>query len=220
MSQLGYTPLFTNTVAASTIALQFHRASAATSSSATAITAFNTTGSTNLIVIVIGTETNSTTLTDSNTNTWTLIRTDSTTSDFLKTYYCFNPVLSSTHSFAVTSVSGFPAIAIAGFSGVAVSPLDQQNGFGNTGVTSIRPGSITPSINGCLVISGMMTDFGSTFPTAVIDSGFTVTDYIPLSGSSVGTGLAYLLQGAAAAVNPTWSNFAPGHAVASIVSFK
>ena len=202
-----------------TIGFQFHGASAAATANTVSASLLNSTGA-NLIVIVIGTENTTVSLSDNKFNTWTLIRTDTTTSDYLKTYYCYSPTVGTGHSFNVTSIGGYPAIAVAGFNNVSASPLDQQNGFGTTGVNSIQPGSITPSANNYLVVTGFMTDFGSTFPTPTVSAAFTLTDAIPLSGTSVGVGMAYQIQTIASGANPTWSGFATGHAISSIVSFK
>ena len=213
----GY--IYANPVVASTISYISSSKGAASSASTASTTPFDSSGS-NFVAVAVGTETATATVTDNKGNTYTLVRTDVTSGDFLKTYYCFGATVGPSHIISVSSSSGFPAIATACFTGVTASPLDQQSGLGAVGATSIQPGSITPSISGCLIISGTMTDFASTFPTPAIDSGFILAQYSPLSGSSVGCGIAYLIQGAAAAVNPNWSGYAPGHCIASNVSFK
>lgn len=210
---------FSDSAASSTITFVSSGAGAASSPNIAVSTRFSTIGS-NLIVVAVGTETTTVSISDTAGNTYTLVRTDTTTSDYLMTYYCYNPVVTAANKITINSLSGYPAVCAAAFSGVATSPLDQQNGFGTTGVTAIQPGSITPSANNYLLISGVMTDYASTFPTPTIDSGFTISNYIPLSGSTVGCGLAYLIQTLALPENPKWSGFALGHCVSSIVSFK
>jgi len=98
-----------------------------------------------------------------------------------------------------------PCIVHLTFSGtLGAMSLDQQNGGTDTDST-IQAGSVTPSTNGQVVITGI----NAYDQNAVsIDGGFTIptggeTDFN--SGLSVGCGAAYLIQTTATAANPTWT---------------
>ena len=187
----------------------------------TAVTGTITTTGANLIVVCVGTENNSVTVTDTKLNTYTLIRSDLTSGpDYCKMYYCLSPTTGA-DVVTATSTGGYPVISVSCWSGIRTSsPVDQQNGFGNTSVTSIQPGSITPSTNGMLIITDVINDYSTTFLTSSPNLGFTTTDYLNLSGSAVGGGQAYLIQSTSSAVNPTWSGTSAGTLISQIVSFK
>lgn len=167
--------------------------------------AINTTGA-NFCVAVASYYTNSAdTVSDSKSNTWTeLTRYTNAAFQRVVIWYAKNPTVGSGHTFTLGSgASTFPAIAAACFSGVDTSsPFDQENGSANTKT----PGSVTPTQNNELIITGISTLTGAgTTPT--VDSGFTVTGAHANSASNyTGYGLAYKIQTTAAAVNPTWSS--------------
>ena len=72
-----------------------------------------------------------------------------------------------------------------------------NKGTSPSGLT-IQPGSVTPPINGALIVTACMGVVGSaTSPT--IGSGFTVSDHINFNLSA----MAYLVQGTAGATNPS-----------------
>lgn len=120
-------------------------------------------------------------------------------------FYCQSPTVGSGHTFTVTANFQVVEYYVQAFSGSSPSPFDQENGGGSTGVvTSFQPGSITPSQANCLLVTVLAECDNANLPS--IDSGFTITDSDVIVGAShYGGGLAYLIQGAAAAVNPTWS---------------
>ena len=109
---------------------------------------------------------------------------------------------------------------VAAFSGAAAaSALDQQNGAVGTG-TSLATGSVTPSEDNELVVSGVSIADGSS-GTYAVDSGLTITDQILASaGNFEGGGLAYIIQTSAGAVNPTWSWTGSVNSAAVIATFK
>ena len=142
--------------------------------------------------------------------------------------YWINPTCGSGHTFTNTGSSGlFGTLAVAAFSGVKVaSAFDQQNGFGDptSGHTTIQPGSITPTENGELIIAGWELD-DPTNTTWTVNSGFTITDIQDaIVGATYGGVLAYLVQGTAAAINPTFTRSNADSAnradAAVIASFK
>lgn len=116
-------------------------------------------------------------------------------------FYCLAPAVGSGHTFNWNHGSAFPSIYVLACSGVKqTSPLDQE-----AKAQSLTPGSITPSQDGEIVITGYCTNGGSGTPT--IGSGFTVSDALAFltSGDNEGGGLAYLIQTTATAANPSWA---------------
>ena len=145
------------------------------------------------------------TLSDSQGNTWTALTVQQSDAVRFHLYYAAAPSVSSTQTFSLSSVtSSFPALAVVGFSGTHASPFDVSNGaVDNTGDNSMQPGSVTPSQNDSLVVTGIGCGT-STVPT--MDGGFTVEEAsATVGGNHFGIGLAYLIQTSAAAANPTWS---------------
>jgi hypothetical protein len=70
------------------------------------------------------------------------------------------------------------------------------------GNSSIQPGSKTPSTNNSMI--AVVASEGGVDPLATIDGGFTVSQQLAqLAGNYYSISGFYLLQGTAAAVNPT-----------------
>lgn len=161
-------------------------------------------------------------VTDSKGNTWIGLTTQlSGDGEDYRMWYSYNPVVGSGHTFTSDNGgAGYSSIAVAAFSGSQTSPdpKDQQAGTGTSGVTSLQPGSITPSADGELVVTGI--GFNAT-NTMSINSSFNITDQINASsGLRQGVALAYKIQTTAAAVNPTWSWGSSSGAGTSQTSFK
>lgn len=178
----------------------------------------DTTGAT-LLVIVEGRAGAVVTPTDSKGNTWTKLNTVTGVA-ISAIYYSANPTVGTGHTFTVTGSGNFPALTVAAFSGVvAVSPFDQQS-VGDTGtVTSIQPHSVTPSENNELIVTGL--EISGVVGSLAVDSSFTIIDNIPfVNSNSFGVALAYLVQGTAAAVNPTWSWTTSTNVACTIATFK
>jgi hypothetical protein len=139
------------------------------------------------------------TITDNKVNTWNLIdhAGQFDTQAFIDSYYATAPPVVGTGEWMKPTV-GRAALAMAGFVGVAQSsPLDGANHAahgGGSGVTE-QPGSITPSIDGCLVLVFIYFESG-TISTV---SGCTII--CQATGAS-GVGLAYVVQTTAGAINP------------------
>lgn len=160
------------------------------------------------------------TLTDSASNTWSLLTKKSlAVSISNRLFYCANPITSATHTFTYNGTSIFPSLDVSSFSGAATSsPFDVENGATGSG-TTVQPGTVTPSENGELIVSG--TAF-SIIATVSIDSSLTITNQTNFSaGANEGGALAYLVQSTAAAINPTWTSSASQVAfIATIATFK
>lgn len=177
-------------------------ANAAQEGNSTATTsAIDTTGA-DLIVCVIGYDLVgdvTADVTDSASNTWSVAGIGSTTTTRTASiFFCQAPTTSATHTFTMTGM--FVSIAVLAFSGVCgrVDAITRNIG---SSVTSLAPGSITPTLDGELLVTGLCLP---TTATASIDAGFTISDQV---GGTTGqfVGAAYLIQTSAAAANPSWS---------------
>ncbi len=115
----------------------------------------------------------------------------------------------------------FPCIAVASFANSKLSgAADQANGADSAGAsTTKQPGSITPTENTELVVSGIAANFLPTASSS-IDSGMSITDFIAGAGVAETCGLAYATQTTATAINPTWTNSTSTDWAATIQSFK
>lgn len=199
----------------SAIALVAHTVSGQAFGGVTATTpAINTTGA-NFIVLACGWVTGAMTPTDSKGNTYTAL-TEYSLSSNLQLFYCHNPIVGPSHTFTLTNGSAvFPVIAAQAFSGVG--SFDVQNG--GTGGPSTQPvpaGPLTPSSDGELLISA---EVSANSATATVDSGFTRTDFVANVGHGLGIAMAYLVQEAAATVNPTWTGQGVAIEVATVAAF-
>jgi hypothetical protein len=180
------------------IALVSHVAKTSSGTSA----AIDTTGSSLILVVVGNTTAGESSVSDSNGNTWLRLFYGPVNTGRVWIYGCANPTVGSGHTFTVTTAN--PSFCVAAFSGTGDYPFFKMwTSNGSSGATSIQAGSITPTANGGLVIAALA--YRDT--TAVsIDGGFTITDQNPYVGAvAVGSALAYLIQGGAAAANPTWN---------------
>ena len=112
------------------------------------------------------------------------------------------------------------AVTFVAYSGTKTSadPFDQYTGAGTTGyVASLATGSITPSTNGQLIVAFAGVYNGQTYG---INDGFTAYIYTDSNDNTHSTGQAWLAQGTAAAINPTWSTGSVNQFSAAIASFK
>jgi hypothetical protein len=176
--------------------------------------AIDTTGA-DLIVIVQNTNlgNSSTGMVDSKGNTYVQAIGTGTLSN-MNIWYVHAPTVGAGHTFTGHAASGFFDFTVQAWSGSRASPLDQLNH--GSGTTTAATGSITPTINNELLITGVNTVPGVGGTSNSINGGFTVT----ASGEFWGT-MAYLIQTTATAANPTWTNSTGGTALeTAIVSFK
>lgn len=195
-------------------------AGATTSGGPITTSAINTTGASLIVVQVnIYPSSGTVSLSDSNSNTWTEINGYMAGGSYheLHTYYCASPTVGSSHTFTASGGAKL-AIAVQAFSGTAASPLDQQNGSYTASGTSLQPGAITPSQNGCVIISGLAFYTGGASPS--IDSSFTRSEYVSTGADVLQAACGYIVQSTASAVNPTWSWTGSNiEVVANLVSF-
>jgi hypothetical protein len=186
----------------------------------------DTTGADTLFVAVSRLTSESPVLSDSKSNTWTLIRTQADTGGggLVSTdlYRSATPANVGTgHTFSL-SLGTFASLAMSPFAGGATSSIDdQENSTGGGGASTISTGSITPSVDNTLVITGIMTSEGTD--ASSINGSFTLpaAAHVSSTGSNFGAGLAYLIQTTAAAANPTWTlTGSATYIAATIANFK
>lgn len=188
--------------------------------------AIDTTGATFLCVTINNffTDPATATVSDSKGNTFSKTASHVTAGGEANTiiFYCWSSCIVGTSHTVTVTIASFPGITFSAFSGVKTSanPLDQQNGaFSNTGVSTIATGSITPSANGTLIVTSVGSG-GSLSSGFSINSGFTIIEQLPYAGgNNEANASAYLVQGSAAAVNPTWTWTAGNSAAVVIASF-
>lgn len=160
----------------------------------------------NLIVVFIGTYKDwyASSMTDSNSNTYTACTKYSGSAQAGQFWYCRNPSGSlSALTFTVTGVSGninlYSFFGIMAFSGGATSTLDQQNGTIDS-TDPLQPGSITPSQNNALVVMGIFDYANGASPTTTGGTYYGVAK----SGNIGMGGSAWTVQTSATAINNTW----------------
>lgn len=180
----------------------------------------DTTGA-DLIILSVGQSTSgSTTPSDSKSNTWTALTKSNGVSDgATRIYYCYNPTVGTGHTFSAGL--SYTVVSFHAFSGSASSPFDVENGNGTASGSTMPTGSITPSVDGELIIAAL--GMGNTTTGTTIDSSFTGTVVTEATGYvTYGGGQAYFIQSTAGAINPAWSSatgFSSAYA-AAIASFK
>ncbi len=182
--------------------------------------AISTTGA-DLIVLIVSyyNPGGSPTVSDSASNSATYITSQvGTFGSGCAIYYYDHPTTSGSHTFTVSGASNYPTISVMAWSGADSSPLDQSN-QGPGGSSSIQLGSVTPSQDGELIVTGLTVNNGSSI---TLDSGFTISNAWDAIPYNFATGMGYLVQGAASAVNPTWSysTSPPDNGAAVIATFK
>ena len=177
------------------------------------------------LILFASTDTGTTPSDNVGGNTYTLIASYSfSTGQSINVWECRNPSVSGAMTFTgtVTVSTGFAidAIAISG-SLTSGDPQDQHNGNTQNFVSTIQPGSITPSQANSLIMAFLAIS-GTNTNAATIDSSFTVIDSYAgmIDGEDISS--AYLIQTSAVAVNPTWNGGAGSQTTlnAMQISFK
>lgn len=163
----------------------------------------DTTGA-DLLVAVVSQVGTTGTFSDSKGNTWTpLTQYSNAGGAACQLYWCVPSSVGSGHTFSYSMAGSYPSVAVTAWSGAAASPYDQETGSSAGSGSSLATGSITPSENNCLVITGFQVD-GVSYSS--IDGGFTTSDTVAFSfANHEAGGMAYLIQTSAASANPTWT---------------
>jgi hypothetical protein len=161
------------------------------------------------------------TISDSKTNTWTPLTTyEQAGQNRIKLYYVAGPTVGSGHTFTATNATAqYPSVAVAAFAGAHASPFRAESGqAGDTGDASQRhPGSVASGGATDLFVSGC-SELGAGI-TLSVDSGFTVTDFLPGDSNSIGIALAYKIQTSASAENPGWTPSAVMYTMCNLAAF-
>lgn len=161
----------------------------------------DTTGAT---LIVVGTQhwnTNPGAPTDNKGNTYTALTHRGSAFAQQTIYYCVNPTVGAGHVFTQPSAgsSSNVSASVAWFGGTLTSgAFDVEAG------ASALTASITPSQNNSLIICVGAEYYSSTNPYT-INAGFTAVQTFISTNIDIPACMAYLIQGTAAAVTPTWS---------------
>jgi hypothetical protein len=183
----------------------------------------DTSGANFLFAVVTDVEGATATLSDSKGNTWTALTPNGAGTTNNSCFYCESATVGSGHTFTISGAATYGSVEVLAFSGGATSSsLDAQTGtFNNSNPNTLAPGSVTPSEDDCLVVTGLsLRDYAGTLS---IDGGFTKdTAEQTFSGNAIGTAAAYLIQTSAAAANPTWTIGSSGttYAATTIAAFK
>lgn len=165
------------------------------------------------------------TISDSKGNIWVALTPRVSPANFARNilYYVLNPTVGTGHTFTLTGNNTFGGICVAAFAGVkTTSAFESETGNSANASTSIQTGSLTPSEDNELIVSGLcLRDISNTGDTMSVNSGFTISDQnIGAFNQAISGALAYLIQGTAAAVNPTWSWTTSDNVAATIACFK
>lgn len=157
-------------------------------------------------------------ISDSKGNTWVaLTQANSGTGRANRIFYVASPTVGTGHTFTFGNGTGINPVGVAlALSGAAASPFDVENGAGSV-ANNLSPGSVTPSEDNEIIISGACLAWPSV-PSVAIDSGFTL-EFFGYGSISTGGGLAYLIQTSAGTVTPTWT-FDFAHCASAIATFK
>ncbi len=167
--------------------------------------AIDTTGATLLVLIVVDVD-GGATVSDSYGNTWTALTpyVTPTVQGAVRIHYAADPIVGAGHTFSANG--GVPAIAVQAHSGVITSsPFDGENGAaqGNGVATTIATGTVTPTLDGALFITGYQS---VSFAFGDVDDPFIPVDQIQIVGGQHYTvGSAYYEQDVQAALGATWA---------------
>lgn len=144
-------------------------------------------------------------ISDNQGNTWILATgiapSGSNIANFI--YFCLNPYTSASHT--ATTSGQFTSLIFMAFESNSAAFLDQTSLYApTTSSTALQAPPITPSSNSSLIVTGVGNGLAMTGIS--IDSGFTITGSVDgVSSATIGGAGAYLSQGSAAQVSPTWS---------------
>jgi len=184
-------------------------------------TGFDSTGATlgiGVVSIFSGSSGSFTSFTDSKSNTWNALTLRTTGAAWIRLYWSLLTSVGASHTVTANGSSIFGSVWFGAYSGSDLSsPFDVQNG-NLSGGTSISTNSVTPSMNGSLLIAACSLT-GAAAALGVTNS-FTMLDQVSFTGGShEGYGVAELIQTTAASVDTTFSTV-PTNQAAVIASFK
>jgi hypothetical protein len=184
----------------------------------TTSTSIDTTGA-DLLIMAVSTWSASSpeTISDSQTNSWTLLHNDLQGTPELHWYYCISPSTSASHTFTCTGVNTYPAIAVAAYTGTGVISYDQKATNKGGSVLSIAPGALTAGQDDCLHVCCQAHDDANN---ATVDLSFTERQDVPYAaGVCLGLQLADLILSTAASKSPTMTGGATAARVGGHATF-
>lgn len=180
----------------------------------------DTTGADLLIAVVVSLTGQTPTLSDNKSGVWTPRTAQSSVSAKVQIYDCIPTSVGSGHNFTAAGSAVYPTLCILSLSGARqVTPFDAQNGAHQDAGTTQATGSVSPSDDNELIIAAL----GAGATAASIDSSFTLSQSEPFNGAGSGTfagGLAYLIQTAKGAVNPTWTIGSSMYSAVAIATYR
>ena len=164
--------------------------------------AIDTTGANFLVYFHCGTQATSAP-TDSKSNTWTDLDHVYENVDALgvRLWVCASPSVGSGHTF--TAPAFYESAMVFALSGVNATYDDTRTSASNSGsVTSIQPGSLTPSQDGDILLGALANNVNGTSSSHTL-SGLTSIGAIE-AGSAINADGGYVIQTTATALNPTF----------------
>jgi hypothetical protein len=169
---------------------------------------YDTTGADFLVIVLTENTAGSVTLSDNKSNTWLVSPPTerSVVNPACVIYYATASGKTGTgHTFTATGSSIFAVLSVFAFSGGAQSSaFDQENGTGGGSFTNMAaPGSVTPTTDNQLVLSGFGWNSATTITSVTGATAFQQTDFA--GGTNYGGGGAYQIQTTATAVNMAWN---------------
>lgn len=181
--------------------------------------AIDTSGA-SLLVVMIGVNISTGSISDSKSNTWSALTYAQNAGGVNsgKIYYVQNPTVGSGHTFTFGGTA--PSGEVLAFSGAKTSGVfDADHATSDISSSSVQDSAgVTPSEDNELVIAGV-TLGGSAVSS--INGGFATPVAVAFQGGDhYGSGISYLIQTTAAAANPTWTLAGSAPATAHIACFK
>lgn len=173
--------------------------------------AIDTTGAT-LIVIALINVFAPDAVADSQVNTWVpLTGIFPGSSRVLQAFYCIAPSTSAAHTFSGGNAAA--AIAVAAFSNTPGSDSPSESAGAGSGGTTVQPGTLTPGAANNLMIAYM----GGDADTSIAVNGvFAIAaQSLDVPSTHEGIAIAYVIQTAATAQNPTWTVGSNGAVIAA-----
>ena len=170
-----------------------------------------------LIVIVIGSGSAAPSFTDSSSNTYSYT-TAYGSGVFTRQGYIVNPTTTSSMTFTITASAWSVWVGCFTCLGTPTPALDVQNGNNSTNQTSFTTGSITPTVNGDLIIASSATITAADTPSTV--TGYTLVHLPFLAGNYQGLVLYYKAQRYIAAENVTFTGTSMHYTGCMIASYK
>lgn len=156
-------------------------------------------------------------VTDSKSNTWTALTLRNGIQAAHRFYYVISPTVGASHTVAVSGTNIYCSGTFAAFGGVATFYV--ENGATATSGTSLATGSVTPAVNGSLIVSGW-TGFNATSNPTVDSSLSPIKIQNPVASVCVAGATSYLVQTTAAVISPTWSWTGSDYAANAIAVFS